>query len=171
MADEWCVGPCPGSEPANPGPLKQRGQTQPLHHWAWPSSSLLVTSFFSLVFFLLILKEKLNISNADLSSVHHKSYLSHIFPLLLHHKTPRNKLAMIENSFQASMLLVIFIFYPAPTSLNLRLHTEYLHHSILALPNSLFLVLLINYINQHKFTAKSFSSYITSVQLIVVTAC
>ena len=29
--DEWCVGPHPGSEPANPGLLKQSAWTQALH--------------------------------------------------------------------------------------------------------------------------------------------
>ena len=42
VATAWlgdlCVDPCPGSEPANPGPLKQSTWTQPLCHQAGPIS-------------------------------------------------------------------------------------------------------------------------------------
>ena len=32
--DEWSVGPCSGSKPANPGPLKWSVWTKLLYHWA-----------------------------------------------------------------------------------------------------------------------------------------
>ena len=39
--DEWYVGPCPGSEPMNPGLLKQSSRNQPLHHRAGPWNNIL----------------------------------------------------------------------------------------------------------------------------------
>ena len=40
--DEWRVSPQPGSEPVNPGPLKQSLWTQPLCYWAGPHVEILV---------------------------------------------------------------------------------------------------------------------------------
>lgn len=120
----------------------------PKHHFPlYPAKTLLETPnpllFHSLLSFHLcscfsFLSKNWMVLTQVAHLLHHKSYLSHLFPLLLHHKIPRNELAVIENSFQVLMLWVIFIFSLVLTSIS---GIKYLHHSVLALPNSLFPVL------------------------------